>query len=344
MSTIAMDSASTATAHTAAGRPRFWFIGTVAGAFLGLVLLVAVWAKALDPLAFTEQIRTENLDFLLPAQAVALIALALEAGLGLALLLGLRRTWVLVPATLLVAFFLFLTGRTYWLDSQGLLDKDAASCGCFGNLVQRSPAEAFWQDLLMLVPPLALAFVGRDRPGRLFPPVRTVAVAAMALGAALFAWKAPALPLDDLATRLKPDVKVADLCVGGGERAAPVCLDTVAPDLARGEHLVVLANLDDPAFTEVVDAMNEYARRPGNPRLSVLSPSPYEQHQAFFWEWGPVFKVVEAPAPLLRPLYRTLPRAFLVRDGKVTRTFPGLPPLSQIAAGERTTATAPSPA
>lgn len=335
MSTIAMDSATT-TARKAAGRPRFWLIGTVAGIFLGLVLLVAVWAKALDPLAFAEQIRTEKLDFLLSAEAVALIALALEAGLGVALLLGLRRTWVLVPATLLVAFFLFLTGRTYWLDSQGLLDKDAASCGCFGNLVQRTPAQAFWQDLLMLVPPLALAFIGRDRRGKIFPPVRTVAVAVAAIGAAVFAWKAPALPLDDLATRLRPDVQVADLCVGGGDQGARVCLDTVAPDLDKGEHLVVMANLDDPAFTEAVDAMNEYTRRPGNPPLSVLSPSPPEQHQAFFWQWGPVFDVVEAPAPLLRTLYRRLPRAFMVQDGKVTRTFPGLPPDLQTTAGERT--------
>ena len=124
----------------------WWWLGTFGGAFLGIVLLVAVWAKALDPAAFVEQIHTEGLDgFLLPAQAVALIALALEAGLGLALVLGVRRKWVLVPATLLVAFFLFLTGRSWWLAAHGLRT-DAASCGCFGNLVQRTPAEAFRQD------------------------------------------------------------------------------------------------------------------------------------------------------------------------------------------------------
>src|SRR3954469_12746885 len=80
-----------------------WWLGTFGGAFLGCVLLVAVWAKALDPAGFAEQIHAEGLDGFLPAQAVALIALVLEAGLGLALLLGLRRPWVLVPATLLVA-------------------------------------------------------------------------------------------------------------------------------------------------------------------------------------------------------------------------------------------------
>src|SRR5512134_3046016 len=92
-------------------RPRLHWLGTAAGVFLGAVLLVAVWAKALDPSAFAEQIRVEGLDVLLSAEAVALVALALEAGIGLALALGIRRLWVLVPAALLVAFFTFLTGR-----------------------------------------------------------------------------------------------------------------------------------------------------------------------------------------------------------------------------------------
>src|SRR5215218_7729998 len=141
-------------------RPRLFWLGTAAGVFLGAVLLVAVWAKALDPAAFAEQIRIEGLDILFSAQAMALIALALEAGLGLALLLGVRRLWVLVPAALLVAFFVFLTGRAWWLSAHGL--REAESCGCFGNLVQRTPAQAFWQDTLLLVPALLLSFVGRD--------------------------------------------------------------------------------------------------------------------------------------------------------------------------------------
>jgi len=33
----------------------------------------------------------------------------------------------------------------------------------------------------------------------------------------------------------------------------------------------------------------------------------------------------EIPVALLRPLYRTLPRTFFVEEGRVTRTYPGLP-------------------
>ena len=322
-----------------AGRPRFWRVGTLAGALLGLVLLVAAWAKAIDPLAFAEQIRTEKLDFLLSAEAVALIALALEVGLGLALLLGVRRLWVMVPATLLVAFFVFLTGRTYWLSAHGQLP-EAASCGCFGNLVQRSPGAAFWQDLLMLVPPLLMAWLGRDRRGPLFPPVRTAMVAAVTVAALVFSWKAPTLPLDNLATRLRPGVAVHDLCVGAGDEA--VCLDGLVSALKQGDHLVVLASLEDPDIAKTVERLNGYAEdtastasaaSPGQ-QVWLLSASTPEQHRAFFWQWGPRFQVIQAPEPLLRPLYRRLPRSFRVKDGRVVETFSGLPPAPQLATAQ----------
>ncbi|MFP5285094.1 MAG: MauE/DoxX family redox-associated membrane protein [Thermoanaerobaculia bacterium] len=314
-------------ASRAPSHPILWWVGTFGGAFLGCVLLFAVWAKMIDPAAFAEQIRAEGLDGILPAQAIAMIALALEVGLGLALLLGLRRLWVLVPTTLLVAFFLFLTGRAWWLDSQGLLE-NASSCGCFGNLVERTPAQAFWQDLLLLVPALALAFLGRERRTRLFPPFRTAVVVLGTVAVLVFAWMAPGLPLDDLATRLRPGVAIESLCAGRGDER--VCLDSLAPDLREGDHLVLMTNLDAPELTGAMDALNAYAGKPDSLPLLVLSSATAEEQRAFFWQWGPAFEVREAPAELLRPLYRRLPRAFLVKDGRVTRTFPGLPP--QIAA------------
>ncbi|HSS79338.1 MAG TPA: MauE/DoxX family redox-associated membrane protein [Thermoanaerobaculia bacterium] len=302
--------------------PIWWWLGTFGGAFLGGVLLVAVWAKALDPAAFMEQIHGEGLDGFLPAQAVALIALAIEAAFGLALLLGVRRLWVLVPASLLVAFFLSLTGRSWWLAAHGLRS-ESASCGCFGNLVQRTPSEAFWQDLALLVPALLVAYVGRERGPR-FPLLRTVVAVVGAAVVALFAWKSPALPLDDLATRLRPGAVTKDFCAGADD--SRICLDSLVPELKAGRHLVVMAKLDDPQFTKAVDDLNHYAGDHRNPTLWVLFPITPEEKRAFFWKWGPAFEVREAPQELLRPLYRRLPRSFIVENGKVTRTFGGLPP------------------
>jgi len=303
-------------------------IGTLGGWVLGAVLLVAVWGKALDPAAFAQQVHADGLDRLLPAGAIALIALALEAGLGLALLLGLRRLWVLVPASLLAAFFVFLNARAYWLAAHGQAAA-GASCGCFGNLVQRSPAEAFWQDLALLAVPLLLAFVGRDRNLPQLPPVRTVLVALFAVAVPVFAWRAPELPLDDLATRLKPGVEMSKVCAGGGGggRGEGVCLDAVVPDLDHGDHLVVIGDLDDPALAKAVAGLNAYAGSPGTATVWLLTASDAKRQRLFFWRWGPTFKIVEAPAELLRPLYRRLPRSFAVQDGRVTATFSGLPPL-----------------
>jgi uncharacterized membrane protein YphA (DoxX/SURF4 family) len=306
-----------------AGWPWARTLGTAAGVLLGLVLLIAAWAKLIHPEGLAEQIRLEGLDFALPAPAVAYLALALEVALGLALATGIRRPWVLGPAAGLVAFFLFLTGRAWWLAAHGVASAEAG-CGCFGNLLERTPAEAFWQDVLLLLPALLLAFVGRPRGDLPLPRKRLAAVAAATLGALVFAWRAPALPLDDLATRLKPGVSVAEICSGRGE--ARVCLDFLAPELARGEHLVVLADLADPGFGAAVPALNEHALAGREPGLVALTASPPEAQHAFDWSHGPAFPVREVPAALLAPLYRRLPRSFLVRDGAVVRTFPGLPP------------------
>ena len=51
-------------------------VGYLAGAFLGVILLVGAFSKVLDPVAFQETIKSEGLDFLLPAALVAMIGFA----------------------------------------------------------------------------------------------------------------------------------------------------------------------------------------------------------------------------------------------------------------------------
>ena len=126
-------------------------LGYLGGLLLGAVLLIGAVSKAVDPLAFREQIQVEGLDAFLPGGLVVLIALALEFGLGTALVLGIRRLWVLVPSAFVVLLFIGITGRSYWNYAYGIVD-ESVSCGCFGNLVDRTPAEAFWQDLVLMVP------------------------------------------------------------------------------------------------------------------------------------------------------------------------------------------------
>lgn len=291
--------------------------------FLGGVLLLAAWSKSLDPAAFADEVRTQGLDFLLSGEVVAFIALALEWFLGAALLLAIRRWWILWPSAALVAFFVYLTGRTWYLDSQGLLP-ETAGCGCFGNLVQRTPAEAFWQDLLLMVPALLLAFLAWERGGR--PVVRSVLVLLATVGGTVFAWKAPDLPLDELATRLKPGANVADFCAGSPEEGTQVCMNAILPE-TKGRHLVVMTGLDNEEFLGEIESLNELLWSGSGPNLWVLSSAEGEERFQFQFSHGAAFEVLETPEPMMSPLYRTLPRSFLMEDGEVLETWSGMPPV-----------------
>lgn len=301
-------------------------LGYLGGFVLGAVFLIGALSKAVDPLAFREQIHVEGLDTFLPGGLVVLVALALEFGLGTALVLGIRRLGVLVPSLLLVILFLGITGRSYWNYAHGIVD-ESVSCGCFGNLVDRTPAEAFWQDLLLMVPALVIAFVGRPKVS--FPVVRAAVVAFGTIAGVSFSMLAPRLPLDDIATRLKPGKAVEDICAGNDEHR--VCLEGVVPELLEGDHVVIIADLTSPQFGETVSTLNQYHLGGSGPLLWVVSSSTPEESHRFFWQFAPTFQPREAPRALLRPLYRDLPRSFTVTDGKIIRTFAGLPPLEQLA-------------
>lgn len=170
--------------------------GTAAVVFLGALLLVAMIGKAVDPLVFVQQIRNEELTGIFSANTVALIALALEAGLGTALILGVRSWLVLGPTSLLVAFFLFLTGRNLVYVLQGLRDP-SYDCGCFGFLWERTAVEAFWQDILLLIPPLIIAFWSRRYAAPEFFPAGKLATAGAVVVLTLgYVILGPGLPAD----------------------------------------------------------------------------------------------------------------------------------------------------
>jgi hypothetical protein len=302
------------------------WLGTAGAAFFGMILLVGAYGKGIDPVSHEELIHEYRLDFWVPASVLTYAALAAEVGLGLALVLGVRRLWVLLPSVALLGLFLFLTGREYYDVAVNGADA-SKSCGCFGRLVDHTPAEAFWRDVLTMVPSLTLAFFGRV-PGA-FPWKRTIAVGALTGGALVFNSMAADLPLDALATNLKPGVKVADLCFGRGDKK--LCLPGVLVDVESGKHYVVLARLDDPAFVEKVPALSDAFMNGPIDRgttLRVLTPATPEEIQGFDMLHGaPNDMIVHAPTELLRPLYRRLPRSFLVVDGVVTETYSGFPPL-----------------
>jgi uncharacterized membrane protein YphA (DoxX/SURF4 family) len=318
------------------GYPWRRSIAATGAGVVGGTLLVGAWGKLLDPIAFAQNLRLEGITSWLgsgwyPATVPALLVIAIEVLLGSLLVLGVRYRSTLVATGLLVAFFLFLTGRAWWRDAHGIVTGDAASCGCFGNLLDRTPREAFFQDAALLVPGLLLALLGvlqRHMLGRRVATAWLVTAAAVTLG-----WFAPGLPVDDLATRLAPGRAASSICAGRGEER--LCLPTLIPELAHGRHLVVLLDLEAKEMDAEVESLNHYWLANESPRLWVLSAATAEQSRAFFWKYGPAFEVREVPPSMLRPLYRSLPRSFLVWDGKVTETWSGLAPMVVASAGNK---------
>ena len=82
--------------------------GAGAGYLLGAVLLLAAYAKAMDPHGFADQLH----DMSVPANLAypgALVVVAFEAGLGAALLGGSRHSLVLLASTATFVMFAFTT-------------------------------------------------------------------------------------------------------------------------------------------------------------------------------------------------------------------------------------------
>jgi hypothetical protein len=292
-------------------------IGRLAAGVLGVVLLLAAYAKALDPRLFTQQLAD-----LLPVPAsvafpLAILIIAFEAGLGAALLRGWRHPVVLAATS--VTFVSFL-GVVIW----HLLSPSEATggCGCFGQLLERTPQQALYEDLAF-VALSGLAWLG----GEAAPRPRWGWAMLAAGASATLALSAPWLPLDDHATALAPGVAVGT-----------TQLDAIVPELRTGRHLVLLLDRADEDTRARIGSLNDRLELPGGatPVWGVADDDP-ELALAFLWSAGPAFEVRGAPPRVLRRLYRTLPRSALIDAGRVVRTWSGLPSdaeLTMLARGD----------
>ena len=281
-------------------------VGTVGAVLLGLVLIFSAWAKALDPEGFAQLIVERGLMPASLAYSAGVAMIAFEAALGACLLLNLRRPIVLVPVALMMLFFLALSAWTWVYPT-----KEPSSCGCFGNLIASSPGQALARDAV-LVGLALLAFAGLPRraAGRLRPAL--AALAGLAFGA--FALAAPSLPLDNLATRLKPGVTAASLRI-----------DEIIPELQDGTRLVLLLDrADEKTFGEVARINEKLALARPDAVFGLARPDDALANE-FQWTAGPAFEVRDAPQSMLKPFYRRLPRAFLVDRGTIVKVWEGIP-------------------
>ncbi|MCU0231832.1 MAG: hypothetical protein MUC67_10715 [Acidobacteria bacterium] len=277
-----------------------------AGFLLVLVLLFSAWAKALDPEGFAQLIVERGLMPAALAFWAGIAVIAFEAALGAALAVNLRRPVVLVPAALMMFFFLALSAWTYVYPS-----KEASSCGCFGNLIASSPGQALARDVVLVALAL-LSFLARPR--RPAGGWRAALAGLAAVGFGAFAWAAPALPLDNLATRLKPGITAASLRI-----------DELIPELQDGTRLVLLLDRADEATRAEIARVNEKLALARPDAVFGLAKQDDALANEFQWTAGPAFEVRDAPQSMLKPFYRRLPRAFLVDNGQIVKVWEQIP-------------------
>jgi uncharacterized membrane protein YphA (DoxX/SURF4 family) len=283
--------------------------GHAARLALGGIFVAAGCLKALDVTEFARQTASYGLIGAGTAAFLAPLLIALETTLGVALLAGWRPRLAAILVGMLLIFFI---GLESWGISQGHTE----ACGCFGAYVKRTPLQVIFEDLgFLALAILAGVGLGAWRSGARRLVTATVAAAAcLSLG---FAIASPRLPIDDLVTHLNAGRSVADLGIA-----------SKLPDGGQSDTLVALLDMTDPSAKEAAADLNAIAGAPGAPKVIALTPSTDQEQAAFMWEAYPAFDVVPVDRGLLKPLYRSLPRFFLVRAGKVTRVFEGPRPPS----------------
>ena len=282
-------------------------LGHAGRLLLGLVFLAAGVLKALDPDEFARQMGGYGLVDGGLAAALAPLLIGLEIVLGALLLLGAWPAAAARGGALLLALFI-------GVEAYGLAHGRTEACGCFGAYAQRTPGQVIAEDLLF-IGFAGLALWGlRGWPGLPVRRAAAVLIVAGVLGLG-FAYASPALPLEPFLTRLVP-----------GQSLAGLGLDARLPALASGRHLVALIDVTGPAASGPAEALNALASDPRVPPITALTPGTEEEIAAFGWSAVPDFEVRRVDRDALKPLYRRLPRYFLLLDGTVVSVHDGAPP------------------
>lgn len=273
---------------------------------VALVFLVAALMKALDPVSFHEQIAAYGiLPDLAPVAAWTLIIIEVALAAGLIVNLFPR-----VLPLLAIALLLFFIGITWYGMSIGL----GENCGCFGNLVHRGPEQVIVEDAIMLAALLFASVVLWSQQRKPFGAKLGVTVVAAGL-AAVTAGMSPALPVDDLVTQLRPGAHFTSWPVDG----------LYGKDLNKGTHVVFLFTVQSETIGPDVQSMNAIAQQDAVESAVGLIIDGTEHLTQLMFEYAAAFPVAAIEPRFARPLYRRLPRVFVIRDGEVTQTWSELP-------------------
>lgn len=298
----------------AAASPRWrHLVARALETLIGGILLIAGLLKAWEPLQFTKQI-TEYKLISAPGlvKAIAWTAIVIECALGTALIVGWRRRLTVPLAMGLFVVFLGLVG---WAWASG----STADCGCFGSWVQRTPAEAFAEDLAMLGALVAAWFLHRREPlnySRL--RLGLVATAAVA-GLAVTGWSSqhPSQSSD-------PNVRQQARETPNPFSKLHVALLT--EDLAKGTHLIALIDTGCAHCQAAVPSFNQLmVQTKNNPPFVALCSNLEAEVKTFKQNYNAQFPLgIIARQELIDLLNGGgTPHTLLVKDGMILHVWDG---------------------
>ena len=275
------------------------------------VFFLAAAMKALDPASFAEQIARYNI-FPELAGIAAWTLIVVEVLLATGLVVNLLPR---VVPFLMIALLVFFIGITWYGMSVGLGD----DCGCFGNLVHRGPEQVIVEDALMAAGLLFSVVVLWKKPGTtlLWRAVVTFAMGVLAL---LVTAYSASIPADNLVTSLRPGAHFDVWPVDG----------LYGVNLNKGMHVVFLFSVESDDLQSDINRMNMIAQHDEVQSVTGLIIDGTQHLTALMFEYAAAFPVAAIEPRFARPLYRSLPRAFILEDGFVAATWSELPDAADV--------------
>jgi hypothetical protein len=274
------------------------------------IFLVAALLKALDPAGFSDQIAGFGIFPHLSIVAAWCFIVA-ETVLATALLCNLLpRYATLLSMALLMGFI----GVTVY----SMIDNAAGSCGCFGNLVHRTPEQTIVEDALMIFALLFsfLVLYREQARGKLWKSIVSLS-AGVFIAAVTFL--SPSIPADSIVTDLRPGRYFDSWPVEGMYR-----------NLSSGTHVVFLFSINERGIETDAAMMNTIAQSERVPSTIGLIVDPASNLTIVKFQYAIAFEVGALEPRFARRLYRTLPRTFILNDGKVEAAWSKIPDLQEI--------------
>lgn len=278
---------------------------------VGATFLWAAGIKAVAPHTFSRHLRAlgwiRGKHLLLAVTAAA----ALEAGLGVALLVN-TAPGILLPFTF--ALLIFLTGVAVW----GVRSGRTTDCGCYGGFIQPSIGQSVALNGVFAL----LVAAGWFGQPRITEPAawQLMAISIVTLAAGLLAHSAQLFvlkngrPMFDT-TPLKVSRRWKHSSAGGA-----------TADI-RGEVLVSYLGPDCPHCTRWVKVLNAMHQSPRLPAVVGVMAASGDKRSSYLAETGIRFPVATVSQALMGRVVQAVPTTVLVNDGRITEVWEGAPPV-----------------